>query len=211
MATLEKILMGEEKCDDAEILEKIDKLRELLLQLAERFAPVAYKVFLHYKKKITFAPTNLQTFYEDLEQECWIGLCRAILRLDPKKVKESPPDAYLSKVIRSHVKETPIGLLHVARIPQSKWMQIPDELKNCLRYQNNHIEHSEESGEEEDIINTVGESFNLEEVEWADFLNALPPIFRVAILTTAGEWDSDLPLPVAKFLSLCALVVYKEG
>lgn len=186
-------------------------MRALIPVLTETFTPVVKGIIQHYKRKITYAPTDVRTFYEDLEQECWVGLWRALIRFDDSKMAESPPEAYISKVIRSHVKETPIGtLLHIAKIPHSKWSTLPAEVKDSLKYTNNRQESEEENSEENGIEGWV--LFGQEDVEWRDYVAKLPPLFRQAVLEVAGETKEEtLPPKIAKFLALCAVLVYKGG
>lgn len=183
-------------------------MRNEIHKVSELFTPLLRQISQHYRQRIAYAPTDLETFYEDLDSECIIGLWKALIRFDLDKVGGSPPEAYIAKVIRSHVKEIPIGLLHVARIPQSKWKRLPDETRETLRYPtNNNKERDEDEINDEDIIIPV--EFDLDTIEWQDFISKLHPVFRESLMSVAGEEESDIPLPVAKFLSLLALLCYR--
>ncbi len=203
--------MGEEQAE-GELREIIDEMRALIHEIAETFAPLLQNIYNHYKQKITYAPVDLAVFQEDLKSECLVGLWKALVRFDIDKMRGSPPEAYISKVIRSHVKEIPIGYLHIARIPQSKWMKLSNEAKETLRYtqpnHNNNLTCEDEIVEDEFDVYT---EFDTDDIEWRDYFEKLPPLFKEGVLVASGEKQSYLPLPIAKFLAVIAIVAYKEG
>lgn len=204
-------MMGEESAE-GELGEVINEMRGLIHELSETFAPLLQNIFNHYKQRITYAPVDLSIFYEDLWSECLVGLWKALIRFDRERMRGAPPEAYISKVIRSHVKETPIGYLHVAKIPQSKWMKLPADAKETLRFvppnHNNNLTCEDEIVEEE--VDAYID-FDSDDIEWRDYMRRLPPLFRESLLAACGEKQSYLPLSVAKFLAIVAIVTYKEG
>lgn len=203
--------MGDIPCPSAACVPIIEEIKAVLAELTPHYQHLADAVFHLYKKRITYAPTDMNTFLEDLMQECWMGLWRALLRYDPS-VCPPNPDAYITKVIRSHVKVTPIGVfLHVARVPHSRWRHLTPEQKVALS-PNHILPQDEEEGEMEIEFPDDGD-FNFDEIEWRDYRRRLPPLFKVAVdAIELGEGEGCiLPKPIVNLLAFCALVVYKRG
>jgi len=209
---IEKIVFGEIPCPDNKSAQLVEEIKDILVELTPQFQSLADAVFNLYKKRITYTPVDMETFWEDLRQECWMGLWRALLRFDPT-VYPHNPDAYITKVIRSHVKVTPIGVfLHIARVPHSRWKHLTPEQKAALSY-NHNLTQEEDENEGNSIEFPDNGGFSIDEIEWRDFRDKLPPLFRIAVdAVELGEGSGWLlPKPIVNLLAYCALVIFRRS
>lgn len=191
----------------------INTLMEIIHETIPYLGEIVGCVLSHYRKKINFSYSDINSVFDDLRSECYIGLVKGLLRVSETYVDDySKVYRYLMKVVRSHIKNALSVLLLTARVPQSRWMSLSMQEKNNLvplplnGVRNNNDNESEGKDLDDSVI---FENFPVDDVEFRDFVARLPEPYKTCVRANL-QGEMLTPSVLQKMLSLYALLLYRR-
>jgi len=193
--------------------ESSDEFFRALNDLIPYFHDVVDCVLMHYQKRITFGFSDLRHLKQDMEQECYLGLVRALLRVveayagDYDKVYR-----YVMKVVRSHIKNFLSVSILTARIPPSKWRALTTaEKENFVPVSLNNHEKNHLSAEDEveTDLPCADERDAVRDFELHDFISKLPEPYKSSVLYFLDEVDEgEIPGVLRRLFAAYAMILY---
>lgn len=211
----ERLLLSEESIRnirDRRAQKLFNELMQLIHEIIPHLGEIVGCVLSHYRKRITFAYTDINSVFDDLKSECYIGLVKGLIRISSAYANDYQKIyRYLMKVVRSHIKNTLSLLLLSARVPQSRWYALNHQEKNNLV----PIPFSQakngdsENGNEEENNDLLCEPFPQADVEFKDFIKKLPEPYRY-YTEKLVEGSIEMPPIFQKILALYSLLLFQR-